>query len=84
MPCQGPSVEELQKTEIDRLTNLLCTVCEYISSNGEMWMYPNEVEKWWEQHKTRDAERKQRETEKKKRSEKKTVSIKKIKKVRSR
>lgn len=81
MPCHGPSTEELQRAEINRLTNLLCTVCKFIAGNGEMWMFPDELGKWWEQHKIRDAARKQRETEKKERSKKKTVSIKKVKKV---
>ncbi len=60
MPCRGPEPEDiahgLQK-EVDRLTQMLCTLCQKKEDKEELWQLTPPIRAWWVHHKEADKRR---------------------------
>jgi hypothetical protein len=43
--------------KLDKVTDLLCSVCQQIESGAVLKTVPAYLEKWWKEHKAADKER---------------------------
>ena len=65
MPCSdgGPSREQIEREQRDHqtMTRLACDRCREIEARGGT--VPAWAQEWWQEHKRRDDDRQQRETQ---------------------
>lgn len=60
MPCQsGPSLENRLQDDLDKVTQLLCVLCE--KYKGEMANWSPELRRWWDDHQEQDRTRIEKE-----------------------
>ena len=65
MPCEGGPCEDI-KPEFDKVTRLLCEICETYQYAEDFDTLSSDLRSWWKQHQKEDAARIEKENRRKK------------------